>query len=136
MIPYFNLVMGAGDNNWVSLELLADNKTFVGTTDTPIKLEIDTETLENKGEIKWEDDGMCISGVSHSRKLPDGTVISLCADFNKETRSLDLVVYKMVGSNTKKRVVIARIPTNRYTIQHAFAMSKDYAVIFEPPYYV
>lgn len=53
------------DNNWVSLELLPDNKTFVGTTDTNIKLEMDLMTLETKKAIRWED-GFCQTGVSHS----------------------------------------------------------------------
>ena len=35
-----------GDNNWVTVEKLADGKTFVGTTDTQIKVKMDIETLD------------------------------------------------------------------------------------------
>ena len=39
LVPGMNLFHTLkNDNNWVSMELLADNKTFVGTTDTKIKL--------------------------------------------------------------------------------------------------
>merc|ERR1712157_441855 len=70
MIPLLNFWnRGKVDNNWVSLELLADNKTFVGTTDTKNKLEIDFETLDTRQLIEFEDDVNCMNGVSHSRKL-------------------------------------------------------------------
>lgn len=136
MIPGLNFYHSfQTDNNWVSLELLADNKTFVGTTDSNKKLEIDLMSMDTRELIQWEDDGLCMSGVSHSRKLPDGTYISICGDLNKETYKMDLVVYKMVGENTRKRVVIARIPMDRSSIQHAFAMTREYAIIFDPPWY-
>ena len=49
MIPTLNFSQGfPTDNNWVSLELLADNKTFVSTNDSNIKLEMDPMTLETK----------------------------------------------------------------------------------------
>lgn len=65
-IPGVNMFFAMrSDNNWVSLELLPDNKTFVGTTDTNIKLEMDLMTLETKKAIRWED-GFCQTGVSHS----------------------------------------------------------------------
>lgn len=33
-------------------------------------------------------------------------------------------------------MVIARIPMERSSIQHAFAMTREYAIIFDPPWYV
>ena len=137
MIPALNFYYSfSQDNNWVSLELLADNKTFVGTTDSNKKLEIDLMSLETRENIKWEDDGMCMGGVSHSRKLPDGTYISICGDMNKTTYKTDMIVYKMEGQNTKKREVIARFPMERNSLQHAFAMTREYAIIFDPPWVV
>lgn len=97
------------DNNWVSLELLADNTTFVGTTDTQRKLEIDFETLDTKDLIQFQDDVGCMSGVTHSRKMANGTVISICSVLNMKTKKMDLVVYKMEGTNITKRVPIARV---------------------------
>ena len=112
MIPTLNFYKGfPTDNNWVSMELLADNKTFVGTSDSNHKLEIDHLTLETKKAIKWEKDKEFIGGVSHSRKLPDGTYISVCAAMNKKTYKMDLILYKLEGKNTRKKVVIARIPS-------------------------
>lgn len=54
-IPGMNLynVFKYGDNNWVSLEMLPDKKTFVGTTDSPKKLLIDVNTLKNKGFLEY-----------------------------------------------------------------------------------
>ena len=47
MIPTLNFSQGfPTDNNWVSLELMADNKTFVGTNDSNKRLEIDLLTMD------------------------------------------------------------------------------------------
>lgn len=48
MIPGANVIgmNDHGDNNWISMERLADKKTFVGTTDDSVKLEIDINTLD------------------------------------------------------------------------------------------
>lgn len=136
MIPGVNLFYTLkNDNNWVSLELLADNKTFVGTTDTNKKLEMDVMSLDTIKVVEFED-GLCQTGVSHSKKMADGTVISICGDVNKETFKMDLLVYKLEPENTFKKVVIARIPVDRSPMQHAFAMTEKYAIIFDPPMYV
>ena len=50
-----------------------------------------------------------MTGVSHSQKMPDGTVVSICNHMNVETMKMDLMVYKMEGDNTKKRKMIANI---------------------------
>lgn len=89
------------------MEQLADNKTFVGTTDSQKKLEIDLETLETRELVRWQDDEYCMTGVSHSRRMANGTVVSICNHFNIKTMKLDLMVFKMEGSNTFKRKMIA-----------------------------
>ena len=82
-IPGLNLInLGSSDNNCVSMELLADKKTFVGTTDTNVELEIDLMTLETKSAVKWEDQ-LCQTGVTHSNKMSDGTYVSICSDLNR-----------------------------------------------------
>lgn len=79
----------------------------MGTTDSQKKIEIDLDTLEAKELIRWDDDEYCMTGVSHSQKLPDGTVVSICNHMNVETMKMDLMVFKMEGENTKKRKKIA-----------------------------
>lgn len=49
---------------------------------------------------------------------------------------MDLIVYKVAPEKVRKKVVIARIPMDRQSIQHSFAMTSDYAIIFDPPWYV
>jgi hypothetical protein len=89
------------------MEQLADNKTFVSTTDTYKKLEIDVESLEVRELVRWQDDQMCLTGVSHSRRLANGTVISICSHFDIDTMKISLMVFKMDGDNTFKRKMIA-----------------------------
>ena len=59
MIPFYNLCKmftSKQDYNWVSLELLADNKTFVGRTDSPKYLQINPETLDAIDLIEWDEE--------------------------------------------------------------------------------
>lgn len=134
-IPFVNFEQGYGDNNWIDLELLADNKTFVATNDYKTKLEIDPYTLETKSAIQWENE-MCLTGVSHSRRHRDGSVLSICYELDMMHMGFNLVLYKLLPEDTFKKVVVTRIPSKRITLQHAFAMTNDYAIIFESPWYM
>ena len=82
------------------MELLADNKTFVSTNDSNIKLEMDPLSLETKRKFRWQMERNYIGGVSHSQKLEDGTVISITSKMNKKTLKMDLIVYKLEPKNT------------------------------------
>jgi len=118
------------------MEMLADNKTCVGTTDDNRKLEIDPETLETRELIKWEDDEYCITGVSHSKRMPDGTYYSICNHLDFNTMKMSIMLFKLEGENTFKRIRIAQIPQDKSSMQHAFAMTNEYAIIFDPPWYL
>merc|ERR1712086_527474 len=102
ILPVWNLLQPFDDNNWVDMELLADNKTFVGTTDDAIKVEIDGDTLETVGHVAFDNE-FCITGITHSRQRPDGPVLSLCYELNVWHLRYDLVVYSLTGDNTKHR---------------------------------
>lgn len=77
-----------------------------------------------------------MTGVSHSQRLANGTVISICSHFNIDTMKLSLMVFKMEGTNAFKRQKIAEIPQSRTSMQHAFAITTEYAIIFDPPWYI
>ena len=85
------------------MEVMADNKTFVATNDSNIRIELDPLTLDTKKEFKWLGDRNYSGGISHSRKLPDGTIISICTAMNNNTYKMDLIVYKLDGENTRKK---------------------------------
>jgi len=110
-IPGMNLFYNNkyNDNNWVTMERLADGKTFVGTTDTYNKLIINPETLTTHGYQPWKDSLSCIIGVSHSATLPDGTVISICPSKGKMMMKNYITVFKMTPSDPFNRIEIAKI---------------------------
>lgn len=60
-IPGENLYYNTkyGDNIFVQLSSLPDNKTYVATTDQAIPLLIDPETLKQQGMLKWDDKLSC-----------------------------------------------------------------------------
>lgn len=49
---------------------------------------------------------------------------------------MDLLVYKLEPENTFKKVVIARIPLPKNPVEHSFAMTDKYAIVFDAPMYV
>jgi len=57
--------------------------------------------------VRWEDDQWCLTGISHSRRLANGTVLSLCSHFDVDTMKISLMLFKMEGDNAFKRKVIA-----------------------------
>lgn len=76
-----------------------------------------------------------MSGVTHSKKMKDGTVVSICSVFNMETKKMDLVIYKMLGDNIHKRLPIAKVEQKKNSYQHGFALTKDYAIVFMAPWH-
>lgn len=51
---------------------------------------------------------------------------------------MNIMLFKLEGENTFKRKRIAQIPQDkdRSSMQHAFAMTHEYAIIFDPPWYM
>ena len=51
---------------------------------------------------------------------------------------MNIMLFKLEGDNTFKRKRIAQIPQDkgRSSMQHAFAMTNEYAIIFDPPWYL
>lgn len=91
--------------------------------------------METQGLIDWQDN-LCITGASHSKRLSDGTLINICYDVGMHTKGKpQLVLYKIVGDTINKRHEIARIDSDKTSLLHSFAMSEDYAVIFESHYH-
>ena len=68
--------------------------------------------------------------------MADGTYVSITSAMNKTTLKMDLILYKMEKENIRKKKIIAKIPMDRQSIQHSFAMTNEYAIIFDPPWYV
>lgn len=68
--------------------------------------------------------------------MADGTYVSITSAMNKTTLKMDLILYKMEKENIRRKKIIAKIPMDRQSIQHSFAMTNEYAIIFDPPWYV
>lgn len=85
------------------MERLADKKTFVGTTDDSVKLEIDIDTLDAKEWVKWDDKNQIVTGIAHSQTHSDGTVYSIGQTMSQPLMKMDLVLYKMSPSDHLNR---------------------------------
>jgi len=98
--------MKGSDNTWVAIQLLADKKTFVGTTDSKYKVEIDINTMESKGLIKYADDHKIMNGVTHSVTHSDGSVVSIGLIMD-DKKNFHMTVYRMFPDDHLNRKIIA-----------------------------
>ena len=119
-----------GDNIYVQLIEMPDKHTFVATTDEPVPLMIDKDTLTQQGLFEWNDNLSCTLGITHPKKLIDGSHISYCAHIGLETT---ITVYKIHPSKPKTRVAIGSFNTKHLAYGHSMGLTEEYAIILEQP---
>jgi len=73
------------DNYWVKLERMPDGETYIAKTDTPDMLEMNFDTLEPQGKLKFEDDLKCIVGATHTKYHNNTDMIGVCSEINTST---------------------------------------------------
>ena len=131
-IPGMNMYYASkyGDNIWIQLSQLPDKKTYVSTTDQAVPLVIDPETLGQLGMLKWEDDIICEMGITHTKYLKDGTMVSFCQSKGL-TNSIN--VFKINPATPLKRELIGSFTTDRLAYGHSFGLTEEYVIIFEQP---
>ena len=128
------LMPQGGDNNWVSIEKLpGKDGEFYVTSDTPLRYVFDLNSLQAKEKIEYTDELKCDSGISHSQYTKSGDQVTICATAGKD---MFLNVFRINADNTRKRIKIATIPTEHFSYQHSFALTDNYAIIFESPYHL
>lgn len=81
-VPGVNLYYSSHyfDNFWVMPFRMPDKKTYVGLTDMADMLEMDIDTLQSKGKLKWEDDLKCQTGTTHVKELDSNTMVGVCGE--------------------------------------------------------
>ena len=96
-------------------------------------LDIDIENLTTSGFVKWNDNVTCEEGVSHPKTLPDGTWYNICIAKGMHN-SVKLV--RQDPATPFTREVVATLNTSKMPWMHSFALTEDYAMIFEYPMYL
>jgi len=131
-IPGMNMYYATkyGDNIWIQLSQLPDKKTFISTTDQAVPLLMDPESLGQLGMLKWEDDIACVMGITHTKYLKDGTLISYCQNKGLENT---INVFKIDPATPLKREPIGSFTTERLAYGHSFGLTEEYIIIFEQP---
>ena len=109
---------------------MPDKQTFVATTDEPVPLIIDKDTLTQQGLFQWDDNMSCTLGITHPKKLKDGSQISYCAHISLSTT---VNVFKIHPSKPKTRVLIGSFDTKHLAYGHSMGLTENYAIIFELP---
>lgn len=83
-VPGVNLYYSSHyfDNFWVMPFRMPDKQTYVGLTDMADMLEMDIDTLQSKGKLKWEDDLKCQTGTTHVQELDSNTMVGVCGEIS------------------------------------------------------
>lgn len=109
---------------------MPDKKTIVATTDEPVPLLIDADTLQQKGLVSWNDKIACVMGITHPKKLPDGTMVSICS--NKGLHNT-VNVYKIDPKTPMTREIVGSFNTEHLLYGHSFGLTENYAIVLEQP---
>jgi beta,beta-carotene 9',10'-dioxygenase len=132
------------DNYLVNLVSLGNNR-IAALTDLAGELELDPDTMNTKGLVKWNDDlekdnWNMISSAHPSRVgSKHGKLYNYLLNMNIPLNMLTTgkpFVYKVIEIDLEKqrRRIIAEIPTNRHHYVHENAVTEDYFTIIEFPY--
>lgn len=80
-VPFVSLYYTAEyfDDNWVMPWRLPDG-TYVSMTDTPNYLQLDIDTLEPQGMVKFDDDIKGQTGTTHVRSHPNGDTVGVVSE--------------------------------------------------------
>ena len=131
-IPGMNMYYASkyGDNIFIQFSQLPDKKTYVATTDEAWPLEMDPVTLKNKGKVQWQDKIGCVMGITHSKNLKDGSLVSYC--MNKGLTN-DVNVFKVNPATPLNRELVGSFQTKNLAYGHSFGLTEEYVIILEQP---
>jgi len=123
------------DNNWVNTVPMGDEALLL--TDAPDMLQFDLETLAVTGSYPWADSlneeyHRPTSGSAHPLLLPGtkSTYIEITPMVNIAPFTHPKVnVYSIDSTDTKKRTVIASVPSNGIRYFHSFGVTANYVVL-------
>ncbi|HYD75368.1 carotenoid oxygenase family protein [Ramlibacter sp.] len=101
---------------------------WVAQTETPLLTEFDPDTLETVGRFAFEDHEPLHLMSAHGITEADGTYWNVGAEFGPHCS------YKVfrVRPGSRRREVLARIPVGKPGYLHAFALTPQHVLVWEP----
>jgi carotenoid cleavage dioxygenase-like enzyme len=105
----------------------------VALTETPRGVVFDAETLDTRGDFRFDDDLSPQHVTAHYRRDDDrGEYVGYGASFG---RTNEYLLYR-VPDGESRREEIARHPVDQPAYVHSFGLTPGYAIIAEPPFVV
>ncbi len=134
---FFSLFLSSGphalNNANVNVAKIADR--YVALTETPLPVEFDPVTLETVGVLDYKDSlphrDTWESAHPHCNPVT-GDALSYLIEFGHQS----YYCLYTIPANTLERKVIARIPVDRPSYMHSFAITEQYVILVEFPFVV
>jgi len=120
------------DINNASVNLITYNNSFVALTESPLPVRFDGKTLQTLGSFEYQDDlptSRCWESAHPHYDVEKKEIVNYLIEFGRQCY---YVVYRIKeGSNARE--VIAKIPVERTSYMHSFAMTDNYVIFTEFP---
>ncbi|CAE8690152.1 unnamed protein product, partial [Polarella glacialis] len=147
-LPLLQLLVSNLDNTWVNqlyfptAHLPGGEERLELMTDSSPVLLAETDSLDIKRVIHWNDTlvqsilPVAPLSTAHPSVHPvSGDVYNIFLDAG--LLSNDVVLFRRSGAEPERRQEVARIPVGRdMLLQHSFALSAEYAILFAHPFSV
>jgi carotenoid cleavage dioxygenase-like enzyme len=128
-----------GDNLWVQIHKMTDNKTFFGASDSSLMTQINPDTLAYEGIVEWNDKKLCTVnfGITHPQPyIPRGSTMNVCPDTEgiPGVGKSKITLFEQPKDDPKTRNKIADIYTPEGLMYvHQFGITENYAIIVQHP---
>lgn len=103
---------------------------LVALTETPNWIRLDPERLTYRGPLSYDDELTAHHVTAHLQR--DADTGEHWGYFTKFGRTSEYVLFR-IPEGTTRREAVARVDVNRPAYMHSFALTRNYAVLVEPP---
>lgn len=104
---------------------------LAAVTETPRMVELDPETLATRGPVGYDDDLSLTGSLGHLHRDPArGVAVNLGVRYDRESE----YVLTRRPDGASAREVVARVPVDRPSYVHSFALTPRYAVVTLSPW--
>lgn len=115
-----------------NINIISYGEELLATSETPLPIIFDPETLESLGQAQFTDDLTGHIDPAHPHYDSDGNVYSYLLKYGMFST---YQVYRM-KADSHEREVIAEISTRHPAYMHSFAMTENYLALTEIPFEV
>jgi carotenoid cleavage dioxygenase-like enzyme len=129
---FFTMFVDQNSDN-TNVNICKMGEKFVAMTETPIPIEFDSDTLDTKGHVQYQDSFKPHISLAHPHLDPvTGDLLNLSIQFGAKNHYF---IYRQ-AKGSLEREIVAKVQIDEPAYQHSFGMSENYFVIVHSPFTV